>query len=64
MAMHEKMKTAQKADGAPEVLAQVPAFKKALEKAGADADVIAYVNIEADSQRPEQRDDANTKTRT
>lgn len=49
MAMHQKMKTAAPpaADAAPEVLAQVATFKKALEKAGPDADVMAFANIDA-----------------
>ncbi len=57
LAMHQKMKNAQAkaplGEGiAPEVLAQLPSFKKAVEKAGADADVIAFVNIEAIVKNP------------
>lgn len=48
LAMREKMKGNPKADeNTPEVLAQVSAYKKALEKAGADADLITFVNVEA-----------------
>ena len=48
LAVREKAKAAPPAaDGPVTMLAQVPSFKKALEKTGADSDVLAYFNIEA-----------------
>ncbi len=54
MAMHEKMKTAQApaAGAAPDVLAQTADYKKALEKAGPDADLVLFVNVDAAKKNP------------
>ncbi|MCY3023161.1 MAG: hypothetical protein NTW87_29645, partial [Planctomycetota bacterium] len=49
LAMREKYKGGVPKPGegeAPEVLAQVPAYQKALEKGGPDASLIAYLNVE------------------
>ncbi|HLX63100.1 MAG TPA: hypothetical protein VKX17_17655 [Planctomycetota bacterium] len=52
LAMREKMKAGPKIEGAPEVLAQLPAFKTAATKAGSDADLLAFVNVEAIKNNP------------
>lgn len=46
------MREASKAGKAADVLAQVPAYKRALEKAGPDADAILYVNVQAIAANP------------
>lgn len=46
------MREAAKADAQAPILAQVPSFKKALEKAGPDCDVLAFVNLESLLKNP------------
>jgi len=55
LALHEKYKTElpKPAEGqAPEVLNQVPAYQKALERAGPDAALVAYLNVEGLLKNP------------
>ncbi|MGD0089131.1 MAG: hypothetical protein ABSE73_04365 [Planctomycetota bacterium] len=56
LAMHDKYKTEQpkavEAGQAPEVLSQVPAYQKALEKAGPDASLLAFLNVEGLLKNP------------
>ncbi|MEI6234936.1 MAG: hypothetical protein WCT04_17915 [Planctomycetota bacterium] len=54
IAMREKMKSAAalKGTATPDVLAQVPAFKLALEKAGPNADALVYANVDEILKNP------------